>query len=439
MKRVNKKCIWAAVLAVCLVISFAGCGSASGGEGAAAKPDSVAKGEDAPAAEAVLATAANRAEDAVPESTEAEEAVSGNESALAEANLDSLLAGLVSSQGLEFESNGDGTCTLIGIGACEGQDIVIPETNSSGETVTAVGEYAFYGHEAASITIPGLEIELDNDAFSGCSVGAVNIYGGTVTIGDNGFAYAENLSAVNMIGSTVEAGEYCFYNSGDDAALVIRNCVIEADDDAFSGSGFGSVAIHESQIETAGNAFAYSEDVISFSIADSTLDLGAYALYDTGDDAALTISNCIISGDDDVFSGNGFASVDISGSELTLGTNAFAYSEDVESMTITNSMLTLDEYALYNTGHHAQLTVSNSTIGAGDSMFSGNAFDSMSFENCNITAGDDAFAYAEDLVSVTISGGSIALGEYAFYSCNDDLIVNVNGGEHSVDSYGDLV
>ncbi len=435
MKRMNVKAMAAAALAVCIAISSAGCGSASVGEDAPTaqpKPNTAAE-------EAIPATDAGISENVVTEISEEEEIASGNEISITEADLNSLLTDLVPTQGLEFESNGNGTCTLIGIGACEGQDIVIPGTDPSGEAVTAVGEYAFYGDEVSSITIPNLEIELDDSAFSGCSVGVINIYGGTVTIGDNGFAYEENLSAVNIIGSTVVAGEYSFYNSGDDAALVIRNCVIDADDSAFSGTGFGSVSIYESQMEAEGNAFAYSEDVISFSVADSTLNLGEYTLYDTGDDAAFMISNCIITGDDDVFSGSGFASADISGSELTLGTNAFAYGEDLESMTITDSMLTIGEYALYDTGHHAQLTVSNSTIEAGDSMFSGNGFDSMSFENSNITAGDDAFAYAEDLVYVIFSGGNAELGDYAFYSCNDDLVVKYNGEDHSVDSSGRLV
>ena len=36
------------------------------------------------------------------------------------------------SEGLEFESNGDGTCTIIGIGTCTDQNIVIPLESPDG-------------------------------------------------------------------------------------------------------------------------------------------------------------------------------------------------------------------------------------------------------------------------------------------------------------------
>lgn len=36
------------------------------------------------------------------------------------------------SEGLNFESNGDGTCTLIGIGICKDSDVVIPAESPEG-------------------------------------------------------------------------------------------------------------------------------------------------------------------------------------------------------------------------------------------------------------------------------------------------------------------
>ena len=44
-----------------------------------------------------------------------------------------------SSQGLEFTSNGDGTCYVSGIGTCTDLDIAVPPTSPDGDTVTAIG------------------------------------------------------------------------------------------------------------------------------------------------------------------------------------------------------------------------------------------------------------------------------------------------------------
>ena len=42
------------------------------------------------------------------------------------------------SEGLQFESNNDGTCRLIGMGTCTDTEIVIPSTSPTGETVTGI-------------------------------------------------------------------------------------------------------------------------------------------------------------------------------------------------------------------------------------------------------------------------------------------------------------
>ena len=61
---------------------------------------------------------------------------------------------LPESEGFVFESNGDGTCDLKGIGLCKDTDIVIPEKSPEGDVVTKIDEYAFYDAEdIASIII----------------------------------------------------------------------------------------------------------------------------------------------------------------------------------------------------------------------------------------------------------------------------------------------
>ena len=48
------------------------------------------------------------------------------------------------STGLTFTSNGNGTCTLTGLGSCRDICVVIPATSPSGDKVTAIGSQAFY-------------------------------------------------------------------------------------------------------------------------------------------------------------------------------------------------------------------------------------------------------------------------------------------------------
>ena len=47
------------------------------------------------------------------------------------------------SVGLSFQSNGDGTCYVSGIGSCTDTDVIIPTKSSAGDTVTSIGSRAF--------------------------------------------------------------------------------------------------------------------------------------------------------------------------------------------------------------------------------------------------------------------------------------------------------
>jgi hypothetical protein len=60
---------------------------------------------------------------------------------------------LVPSEGLLFESNGDGTCYVLSVGECADTDIVIPEVSPDGDSVTAIGEWAFADCTMTSIHI----------------------------------------------------------------------------------------------------------------------------------------------------------------------------------------------------------------------------------------------------------------------------------------------
>ena len=73
------------------------------------------------------------------------------------------------SAGLEFESNEDGTCALIGMGDCTDTDVIIPSRSPDGDLVTSIDNSAFSGEAITSITIPvGIE-EIGRNAFKGCN------------------------------------------------------------------------------------------------------------------------------------------------------------------------------------------------------------------------------------------------------------------------------
>ncbi|MBE6548387.1 MAG: leucine-rich repeat domain-containing protein, partial [Ruminococcaceae bacterium] len=116
------------------------------------------------------------------------------------------------SEGLEFTSNGDGTCYVSGIGDCTDTDIVIPLTSPEGWTVTSIGDYAFRDCDSlASIEIPDSVTSIGDDAFSGCSSLTSVVIGDSVTsIGDYAFRNCSSLTNIVIPDSVTSIGSSAF-------------------------------------------------------------------------------------------------------------------------------------------------------------------------------------------------------------------------------------
>ena len=74
------------------------------------------------------------------------------------------------STGLTFASNGNGTCTLTGLGACSDICVVIPSTSPAGDKVTAIAAQAFYNCTSITVVqIPASVTNIGHLAFGGCT------------------------------------------------------------------------------------------------------------------------------------------------------------------------------------------------------------------------------------------------------------------------------
>ena len=86
-------------------------------------------------------------------------------------------------QALLYESLGNGTCAVIGIGACRESFVAVPKTSPSGERVVRICAKAFYGcDQITAVQIPETVREIGTMAFANCrnlvriSVSPENLY-----------------------------------------------------------------------------------------------------------------------------------------------------------------------------------------------------------------------------------------------------------------------
>ena len=81
--------------------------------------------------------------------------------------------------GLEYDSNGDGTCCLIGMGDCTDTELIIPPTSPNGELVTEIDSSAFAGEALVSVSFPSTITDIGRKAFNGCTNITDVYYNGT--------------------------------------------------------------------------------------------------------------------------------------------------------------------------------------------------------------------------------------------------------------------
>ncbi|MBE6662092.1 MAG: leucine-rich repeat domain-containing protein [Ruminococcaceae bacterium] len=105
----------------------------------------------------------------------------------------------LSSKGLLFESLGDGTCVVSGIGSCTDALVVLPEKSPAGDLVIGIGDYAFRNCS----TLRGIELtaairSIGAYAFYGSAIEALRIPSETVRIGEYAFCGCYSLSAIDV-------------------------------------------------------------------------------------------------------------------------------------------------------------------------------------------------------------------------------------------------
>lgn len=176
------------------------------------------------------------------------------------------------SEGFEFESNGDGTCTE--------KDIVIPLESPNGDTVTLIGKYALYSLENVdSITLVNYNYEIDENAFQYGEFTAVNIIGGSPVINKSAFSSCEDLASITFRDCNIQADEYAFYSCGKDAEVTFSNCTGIIEENAFQYGDFISLTISDCEMEIEKSAFSSGEDLTSIVFTDSIVETKEYAFY----------------------------------------------------------------------------------------------------------------------------------------------------------------
>ena len=282
------------------------------------------------------------------------------------------------------------------------KDLVIPNS------VTSIGNYAFYGCSLSSVAIPKSVTSIGNYAFYGCS-----------------------LSSVTIPNSVTSIGSYAFYNCSGLTSVTIPNSVTSIEYGVFEGcSGLTSVTIPNSVTSIGNYAFYGCSGLTSVTIPNSVTSIGSYAFHNCSKLTSLIIPNSVTSIEYGVFEGcSGLTSIIVesgntkydsrdkcnaiiekSSKTLIVGSN---------NTFIPNSVTSIGDNAFYNCSGLTSVTIPSSVTSIGKSAFRGcSGLSSVTIPNSVTSIGNYAFSGCSGLTSVTIPNSVTSIGSYAFSGCS---------------------
>ena len=334
------------------------------------------------------------------------------------------------SEGLAFTSNGDGTCTLTGIGACADTYLVIP-SEYNGMTVTAIGANAFKDCiDLTGIEIPEGVTSIGASAFNGCTnLTSVEIPEGMATIGSLAFYGCTSLTSVTIPASvTVIGGDGTPFSGGTFSNCIVLTSII------YSGTTaqWDEVEFQTGDIAWNSNTGEYTiyctDGVISKS-GDIIQSYSAGLEYTSNGDGTCTLTGIGTCADQYIVIPSEYNGMTVT----AIGANAFKDCINLTGIEIPDSVTTIGAGAFSGCSGLISMTIpfvggSASATSASASTLFGYIFGRTSYEGGvsttqNFAASNSDTTYSatyyipSGLKTVTVTGGKILYG--AFYNCSN--------------------
>ena len=200
------------------------------------------------------------------------------------------------SEGLAYQSNGNGTCSITGIGSCTDTSLVIGETSPAGDTVIAIADLAFANQSIKTVIIPDSVTKAGADSFKNCSLTKARVPAAVVPsvncstlaelhvtgsgkIADNAMQGVKSLRALVMYEGVTAVGKNAFNSTSLKSITMPKSLTLIGDSAFANNSALNKLVIGEGVIEIGKNAFQNNDFLYDVYISASVKKIGTGAFY----------------------------------------------------------------------------------------------------------------------------------------------------------------
>ena len=309
------------------------------------------------------------------------------------------------SEGLYFKSNGNGTCSLEGIGSCKDTNIVVPTISPSGDRVTAVSASAFYNCTSLdSIRIPESVTSIGNDAFAYCAnlqtvilSDHINSFGDGVFSGCTGLQCKQS-NGLSYIGS--EQNPYMVLVTVDDKTKT-------------------EYEVNAQTVFISGNAFAFCSNAKNIVIGEHVIGIGSGAFQSCSSLIYITLPQHLTEINANLFLGcDSLESVNIPNGVTVIKNNAFAFCKSLKQIELPEGLKKIETAAFYFCSALTEISIPDSVKEIQEDVFKDCAkLSSVVLPDCLTVIPTALFRNCSSLKSITIPSSVTEIGSQAFENC----------------------
>ena len=310
---------------------------------------------------------------------------------------------------------------------CDGlTSVIIPNG------VTSIGDFAFYDCiDLTSVTIPNGTTSIGNYAFQYCSgLTSIAIGNGVTSIGKNAFIGCSGLISIDIPEGVTSIGDCAFLGCSGLTSITIPNSVISISRETFSGcSGLTSITIPGSVNSIGFGAFAGCSGLTSITIPNSVIEIGSYAFSQCSSLSSVTIPNSMTSiGSGAFYDCSALTSITIPEGITSIGSGAFYDCSALTSITIPEGITSIGNNTFAGCSSLTSITIPDGMTSIGESAFEGcSGLTSITIPNSVTTIGKYAIKCCSGLTSITIPNGVTSIDEATFYECSGLTSITIPG------------